>query len=130
MCLSLSTAKHHHKKLVVFNMQAYCSYCETGMLIKIGQSLKAGYISLKKLFIHTHTKDAMFMLHLQLNCTSSDLTIFFLHKQPLSLITSYSLLSSTPRRVKVFSTTASRCSIVTLSGGLNVWITVSWGQTT
>lgn len=41
----------------------------------------------------------MFMLHLQLNHISSDLTIFFLHKQPLSLIT-YSLLRSARRPVK------------------------------
>lgn len=77
---------------------------------------------------YTYTKDTMFMLHSQLNHTSSDLTIFFLHKQPLSLITSYLLLSIARRPVKAFSTTVSRCSIATLSGRLNVWITVSWAR--
>lgn len=68
------------------------------------------------------------MLHLELNHTSSDLTIFFLHKQPLSLITSYSLLSTAHRPVKAFYTTAPHCSTVTVSGTLNVWITVSWAR--
>lgn len=62
--------------------------------------------------IHTHTLNTLFMLHLELSHTSSDLTIFFLHKQPLSLITFHSLLSSTRRSVKAYSATASHCDTV------------------
>lgn len=50
---------------------------------------------------HTLTpKHPVFMLHLQLKRKSSDHTIFLLHKQPLSLITSYSLLRAAYRSVR------------------------------